>query len=329
MLFCLYLRRIMANTFCTIITADYYPKALALYKSLAQFNRSVRLVVLVADDKPLSRFGKLPENISAIPAGNLSGYSLVNELYKKYAAADMDSFRWSLKPVFISYLLEHDFEKALYLDCDMFLFNDYEFLFSELDEASILLTPNWINSDPLVDKESFFSLFTSGFFSAGFIGANKEGLPALKWWAGACHFMMGEHIQHGIRADQKYLDVFPVKFEKTKILRHQGCNIGAWNYNECKREWVNGEVMINGQFPVIFMHFDEMMVKGILRGYDKLLLPHFEQYQKVFEESGYPLSDFIKTIPTHINPGMVKKIKWGLRLKTRIKQKLYQLSQKL
>jgi hypothetical protein len=319
----------MTDTFCTIITADYYPKALALYKSLKQFDRPVQLQVLITDNKPVSISGPLPGDIVFIPVSDLAGYSLVNDLYKKYGAADMDSFRWSLKPVFISYLLEKAFEKVLYLDCDMFFFNDYDFLFSELDNSSMLLTPNWINSDPLIDKDSFFSLFTSGFFSAGFIGANKNGLAALKWWANACHFMMGEHIEHGIRADQKYLDVFPVKFENTKILRHPGCNIGAWNYNECKREFVNGTILINGKFPVVFIHFDDMMVKGILRGYDKLLLPHLEQYQKVFEESGSKLSDFIKTIDTHIDAGMIKKIKWRLRLKTRIKQTLYNLSQKL
>jgi hypothetical protein len=319
----------MPNTFCTIITADYYPKALALYKSLQQFNHAVQLQVLVADNKPVTRPGALPGGITIIPAGKLSGYSLVNDLYEKYAAADIDSFRWSLKPVFINYLLDHDFEKVIYLDCDMFFFNDYAFLFSELDHASVLLTPNRINSNPLIDKDSFFSLFTSGFFSAGFIGANRNGLPALTWWAAACHFMMGEHIQHGIRADQKYLDVFPVKFETTKILRHPGCNIGAWNYDECKRVLVNGSVMINGKFPVIFIHFDNMMVKGILRGYDKLLLSYLEQYQKTFEENGYRLSDFLNTIDTHIEAGMIKKVKWRLRLKTRIKKTLYKLSQKL
>jgi hypothetical protein len=319
----------MTNTFCTIITAGYYPKALALFSSLQQFNRPVQLQVLVADNKPVTSISPVPTGINLITASKLSGYSMVDELFKKYAVNDIDSFRWSLKPVFISYLLEQNFEKVLYLDCDMYFFSDYGFLLSDLDSGSLLLTPNWINSDPLVDKDSFFSLFTSGFFSAGFIGANKGGLPALKWWAAACHFMMGEHIQQGIRADQKYLDIFPLKFESTKIVRHRGCNIGAWNYDECKRELINGTVMINGTFPVVFMHFDDMMVKGILRGYDKLLRPHLERYQKTFEENGYQLSDFIASIDTHVDASFVKRIKWSLKIKTRIKKALYKWSQKL
>ena len=267
----LYLHHGMAKTFSTIITADYYPKAFALYTSLKKFDPFAKLQVLVSDNKAVTMALPPAEGITIINALELAGYSLVNELGDKYAPTNPDFFRWSLKPVFISWLLENGFTKVLYADCDMFFFNDYNFLFDELDGSSVLLTPNWINSDPLVDKESFFSLFTSGLFSAGFIGANRQALPALNWWARACHFMMGEHIQHGIRDDQKYLDVFPVKFETTKIIRHRGCNIGAWNYEECKRELVGGNVMINGVYPVIFVHFDGMMVQGILRGYDKLL----------------------------------------------------------
>lgn len=319
----------MTNTFCTIITAGYYPKALALHSSIKKFNPHIHLQVLVSDNKPIPENMPHPDGIKLIPVSSLAGYSLVNDLHKKYAHTDMDSFRWSLKPVFISYLLENGFEKVLYADCDMFFFSDYHFLLAELDNHSVLLTPNWMNSDPLTDKDSFFSLFTSGLFSAGFIGANIQALPALKWWAEACHFMMGEHIQQGIRDDQKYLDVFPVKFETTKIIRHRGCNLGAWNYEECKRELVNGSVLINGIFPVIFVHFDGMMIQGILRGFDKLMLPYLEQYQQIFEESGTPLSDYLKEIDTHVNAGHITRIKWKLKLRTRIKRILYNLAGKI
>jgi hypothetical protein len=319
----------MTNTFCTIITADYYPKALTLYKSIKTYNPDIELQVLVADDKPVSKAFSVPAGITIIPVNRLSGYSLVNSLYKKYAHIEMDFFRWSLKPVFISYLLENGFEKVMYIDCDMFFFNDYNFLFSELDNSSVLLTPHWENSEPLVNKDSFFTLFTNGFFPAGFIGVNKKGIAAMRWWANACHFMMGSHVNYGIHDDQKYLDIFPVKFEGTKIIRHRGCNVGAWNYEECKRESVNGEVLINGRFPVIFIHFDGMMIRGIMRGHDNLLSPHFALYKKNFEESGVKLSDFINEIDTHANAGLLVRGKWRLKLRTRLKKFFYKLAEKL
>jgi hypothetical protein len=87
--------------------------------------------------------------------------------------------------------------------------------------------------------------------------------------------------------------------------------------------------MINGSYPIIFIHFDAMLVQEILRGHDGLLRPYFEEYKKTFEETGIQLENFIKTIPSHESPHPLAKIKWSLRLRTRIKGFLYKLSQKL
>ncbi len=53
----------------------------------------------------------------------------------------MDFFRWSMKSMLISYLLDKGFDKVLYIDCDMFFFNDYHFLFSDLDTSSVVINP--------------------------------------------------------------------------------------------------------------------------------------------------------------------------------------------
>jgi hypothetical protein len=319
----------MSNTFCTIITAGYYPRALALFRSICKFDPQAKLEVLVTDGVPLLPISPVPDNMYIVAVSTIMNYSLTKDLYNKYAHTHMNEFRWAMKPVLISYLLEKGFDKVLYLDCDMFFVNDYTFLYLELNDAGVLLTPNWNNMDPLIDKGGFLSSFTGGIFSAGFIGANKEGLPALLWWANACHFMMGAFINIGIGNDQRYLDVLPVYFEQTKIIRHRGCNIGSWNVRENKRVSLNGETLILGKYPVIFIHFDEMLVKNILRGHDQLLLPYLQEYQKSFEKDRYQLSDYLKVFDTHTNAGLLKKLKWKLRLRTRIKRIFYQLSQKL
>jgi hypothetical protein len=316
------------KTFCTIITADYYPRALALFKSLRTYDAGVRLHVLIADQKPLV-LKEENEGLILVHASEISRYRMVESLYRKYAHTNIDYFRWSLKPVFISYLLDHGYEKVLYTDADMFFVNDYHFLFDELDNAAVLLTPHWKPDDPLVDKESFLTLFTSGIFTAGFIGANREGLPAMMWWAEACHFMMGPLIELGIHDDQKYLDLLPVKFESVKIIRHRGCTVGSWNFLECKRQLVNGEVRINGQYPVIFIHFDNMLVSEILKGHDPLLLPYLRQYQRTFEEIGFQLSDFLQEIDAHEKANLFVRLKWKLKLRTRMKRMLHRIAQSL
>jgi hypothetical protein len=319
----------MANCFSTIITADYFPRALALYRSIARFDASAKLKVLVADGRPPSTGSTPPAGMELIDVSQLMEYPMTLELYNKYAHTVMDEFRWAMKPVFISYLLDHGYDKVIYLDGDMYFVNDWHFLFDELSTAGLLLTPNWNSLDPLPDQGAFLSSFTGGIFSAGFIGATKAGQPALAWWARACHFKMGAFINIGISNDQRYLDVVPVYFESTRILRHRGCNIGSWNFRENQRTVVNGETRILDQYPVIFIHFDATLVQNIMRGHDPYLAPYLQDYKASFEKDGYRLEEFLGVIQTHTNPGLLKKIKWKLRLRSRARKILYAILQRV
>lgn len=319
----------MPKTFCTIITADYYPYAVALYKSLKRYDDSISLQILVTDNNSISNKAIGNAGVKIIELDKIKNYSLVSTLENKYAHVDMDFLRWSLKPVFMSYLLENGFDKVIFADCDLFFFNDYNFLFDELDDFSILLTPGWLNSNPFTDEHSFECLLTSGLFNAGLIGANKFSLHILAWWANACLFRMGEYKNLGILDDQRYLNVLPVKFENVKIIRHRGCNLSAGNHEECERRLVENKVMINGQYPVICIHFTPTMVGQILKGHDPLLLPYFQEYQRVFEEDGADLTHYIKKIGDYVNAGRLSRLKWKLSLRSRIKRVLYRLSQKI
>jgi len=241
----------------------------------------------------------------------------------------MDFFRWAAKPLFLLHLLRKGYDSVIFLDCDIFFFNDYDFLFRELESAGILLTPHWRTPHPLIDEAGFLALFTNGIFNAGFIGASQKGIPALQWWAEACHFKMGEVPALGIHDDQKYLDALPVLFEGVKVIRHRGCNVGAWNARECQRKMINGNLLINGEYPVIFIHFNGVLAKQILRGHDPHLLPYLVKYSAVFEEHGVKLSAFMNELDTHLQAGILKKIKWRVKARVRIKRFFYKLAQSL
>jgi hypothetical protein len=83
------------DAFCTIITANYYPRALALYKSIRRFDPDLTLQVLVADDQPVSK--PAFDQIKLVYAKDLHGYNLTEALYRRYAHINIDLFRWSMK----------------------------------------------------------------------------------------------------------------------------------------------------------------------------------------------------------------------------------------
>src|ERR1700712_1683277 len=118
------------QTFCTIITGDYFPKAVVLFKSIRNYNKEITLHVFISDNKPVAN-EQVIDGLKIITTEDISAYPLVNSLYKKYAHINIDNFRWSMKPVFASYLLRSGYDKIIYMDCDMFFVNDYNFLLDE------------------------------------------------------------------------------------------------------------------------------------------------------------------------------------------------------
>lgn len=315
------------KTICTIITSNYFPYAATLFKSLIKFNPQEKLNVLVCDNGNLDPAPLKYPGIKITRLKDLYGYSNTDSIFIKYKEND-DALRWSLKPVFISYLLDHGFEKVIFTDCDIFFFNDYDFLFKDLNNADILLTLHRTTTNPKIDEDGFLSFFRFGMFNAGFVGASKKGIPALQWWARACLFKNEVNLNSGIYKDQKYLDALPILFDNVKVIEHRGCNIAFWNQQECERTLVNSQLLINKKYPIIFIHFTRKYIPELLEGHDALIMPYFREYENCFRETGYQLSDFIPDLPEYKKPGPLLTLKRKLRIRTRIKNWLFRLSQK-
>ena len=290
--------------FCTISTADHMPYVFALYDSIKRFHADVVLNVLIADAEPDSI-----ENQDRFPQIRLYGIDELCRLgagkrvFEKYHAACMDKFRWSMKPVFLKYLIEHaDCEKLIYVDNDIYFFNEYAFLFDELNSSDSILTPHWRSSDPQADSMNFFTLYTSGLYNGGFVGVTKHALPALAWWASACLFVCEKNASQGQFVDQTHLNLLPIYFDNVKIIKHRGCNVANWNRVECTRVQKDDTVLINGIDSVVFIHFTNSTIKGIVKGDDALLAPFLDIYQENLKHYGVRLP---------LNPGAELQIAYS------------------
>lgn len=312
------------QTFCTIITANYLPFAKVLYQSLQKFLPGTSLQVLVIDENNILS----SENLYIHSVESVVNSKVAKGIQEKYAYTNPGKFRWALKPVFISYLLQNGFEKVIYADADLFFVSNYSFLFDELDLNNIILTPHWPNLSTVEIDQSLFGVLKGGLYNAGFIGANKKGQEAIGWWAEICHFKTEENSELGLYFDQKYLNVLPVQFDNVKIIKHQGCNLASWNLQTCKREIIDGKLMINQKFEPVFIHFNRETIVNILGGNDKLLQPHLEEYMQKLKNAGLDLlNDKILDLPNFNLPFI--KIKHKLHLRTRLKQFLFKLANKL
>lgn len=276
------------NTFCTIITEDYLHQALTLYDSIKRYDPAAKFSILISnflENVPSVELVEKAQGIDVFFLNDIEEQGNAKEIIKKYYSTYKDGMRWSLKPVLLQYLLfRKEFEKVIFLDSDLYFFREFAFLFMALDENNILLSPHWRSLDPKVDEDNFYLNLSEGMFNGGFVGVNKESTKFLQWWSGVCEFKCINNKEKGLYVDQKYLDLVPVYFDKVGIIKHRGCNIANWNQVHCKRMVSpQGQVFIGGNDPVIFIHFTNSTIKGILNGSDSLLMDYLEEYLKIMK----------------------------------------------
>lgn len=261
------------NHFCTISTTSHLYKTYALADSLRKVGHNFVLHVLVTDGPETLTH----ENCIFYGLKKLKGDTTGKQIEKKYSSHP-DKLRWSMKPVFMLHLLRTVTDKVVYTDNDQYFYSDYMFLFQLLEQHSILLTPHYYKHSPNNEQNWLEANFKVGLYNAGFIGASIQGQDTLQWWAECCLYRCEKNMMRGLFDDQKYLDLIPVIDSKSLVLRHQGCNVAGWNTEYCKRSVLNGRVMINNSYPVVFIHFNAFTIREIEEERDKLLVPLYHEY---------------------------------------------------
>jgi len=268
------IRLLMSYQFCTITTMSHLYKVYALTESLKNQGHSFVLNTLVIDDDRDFSF----ENCKFFKLSDISGRRNAGEIIAKYKG-NKDKLRWSLKPVLMRYLLSlMPVDRLIYLDNDLFFFSDYEFLFELLEHHSFILTPHYYKNDPNNNQNWLEANFRIGLYNAGFVGANKQALKTLQWWADCCLYRCEKNSLRGMFDDQKYLDIIPIIEESACIIRHKGCNVAGWNTEICSRKIVDNRIRIDGKFDIIFIHFNENTIREIVRGSDFILFNYYRAY---------------------------------------------------
>lgn len=274
----------MKTAFCTISTQSHVFKSNAMLESVKRHTQT-DLFCLITDEitDEIERDGIHWQGLNVL--NGLHAKSII----ERYTG---NALRWACKPLYIEYLLKQGYDAVIYGDNDLYFYASADFLFEKLQTSDVLLTPHFYPVDYEKNQDQLEANFRVGLFNAGFIGVNKNALTAMNWWAGCCKYNVKQAAHRGLFDDQKYLDLFPILFDRVEILKHRGCNVAAWNVETSPRSLKDGHVYLNDEFPLIFTHYNIFTIRCILDGTDGLLAPWMKQYEKALQKhkSGYTLA---------------------------------------
>ncbi len=263
------------NNICifTICSKNYLAQALTLRDSVIQHEPELDFVIFLADrvTEEISDVDLEPLDVTWIPKWK--------EMALKYNVIE---FNTSIKPFCFKKLFRQGYQKVVYLDPDMYVTDKLDYIWDNLDQYSIILTPHMLDID--LGEEGVLpetDLLTCGIYNLGFaaISNTKVGGIIVDWWCRKLEKDCYNSPIEGLFVDQKWMTFIPGYFPKeTLVSTHAGINIGYWNLHERELIQKDNKYFIKDkvsgkEYPLLVYHFS-----GFKPSQDKMISAHQPQF---------------------------------------------------
>lgn len=267
--------------FCTLFDRNYFYKGLSLYSSLLDnCKQDFSLWILCMDDITYDLLLKM--NLSHVKLVSLGEFETTKLLAVKKLRS-VAEYSWTCASNFIWHLSQknHDFESLIYLDADLYFYNNPQILLDELGGDDVMITEHRYTKR--YDQSAF-----SGKYCVQFMvfKNNENSLNVLDKWRRDCLEWCFAHPDKGRFGDQKYLDSWTSKFKNIHELQYLGGGVAPWNVQQYNFKVGEQGILIRKkrtslEYLLVFYHFHNF---------------HLISLRKYFPAQGYYLSAGIRKI---------------------------------
>ncbi|MBL6691816.1 MAG: glycosyltransferase [Pseudomonadales bacterium] len=237
----------------TIVSRNYLHYARTLMNSIEQHAPDADRIVGLCD-KP-EDFDFSNENFDILEMASLD-IPLIDKFIFRYTILELNT---AIKPYIISALFEQGYEKVIYFDPDIRVYDSLSGMLSLLDEHQMLLTPHL--TGPLDDEKlpTELNILVSGSYNLGYIGLRNTPEMQLfaHWWEDKLYEDCVVDLPRGLFVDQKWMDLAPGMYSGVFINRDEGWNVAYWNLKHRQVEPAGdcaSGYRVNGA-PLLFFHF--------------------------------------------------------------------------
>ena len=238
---------------CTIASKNYLYYLRSVSESFLKSNPDTEFYILLVDEVA-DDFDIENEPCEIILAKDI-GIENFESVSFKY---DVLEFNTSMKYSFLKYLKrEKGADRVMYIDPDIYIYRNLDFLFDKLDDYSMIFTPHTMT--PYTDDKGpgEADLLRGGTLNLGWIavGDSEESDKFLDW---AERFVLKygyNEPRSGLFTDQKPMDLVSSYFDNYLIYKDLGCNMAYWNSHERTLSEKEDGYYVNDDHPLHFYHF--------------------------------------------------------------------------
>jgi len=259
----------------TICAKNYIGLAQVLERSIKDHNDNIDFYIFVADEfLTLDDTNSLPNNV--LVAKDVLNFSKDkwNELSFKY---DLTEFCTCLKPTCFKYIFnQYNPDACIYFDPDILVFNTLDYIFEQLENYSIIVTPHITSIQEIYSgKLKEQGLFFTGMFNLGFLALKGDSTAnkMLNWWEVRLEDRCFRNGLENYFTDQKWMDFLPT-FYPTQLLIsfHLGLNFAPWNFYEREIVNIDNSYFVKNRleddkntiYPLIFVHYSGFNYQSLL-----------------------------------------------------------------
>ena len=263
------------NAIYTVCTYNHIGRALSLAESVGNHCVGAKFIICLIDT---IESDLMPMGIELVMAEDMN-LSFLNEMCSKYSPLELNS---ALKPYFGNYIFQKyaEVNQVIFLDSDILLYDDLHPVYESLRSNSIALSPHSLSS---VSSGTDFDdrvFLRSGIYNAGFFALKRDiyAQAFLDWWMNKLRNECFFDSKKGMFAEQLWLNLVPLYFDKVDVIKHLGCNVAYWNLHERSLYEQGGKYYVNKTYPLIFFHYSGASISCIE---DNTVSVHQQRYNFV------------------------------------------------
>ena len=243
------------NNYCTLFNINYLSRGLNLYNSLEKVSKNFKIYIFAFDDLTFEYLKKAKLKRAKIIS--LDEFE-DKKLKKVKTERSQTEYFWTCTGSTILYLFKKfNLKSCTYLDADLFFYKDPKLLIDESKSSSCIISKHNYS-------EGYDQTKTSGIYCVQFMHFknNFYGIKILNEWREQCIKWCFNRFENGKFGDQKYLDDWPKKYQKSVyILKNLGGGVAPWNiqkyklFRNLKLSFKNNS---SEKFDLIFYHFHNL-----------------------------------------------------------------------
>lgn len=241
------------SVYCTIFDVKHLSRALTLYQSLIDHNKTALFAFICIDKESLDLLNKLNLDRALIFSDD---DFLTPELELARNTRSRGEYCWTCKPLGLKFLAKTilHIDWFVYLDADTMLFSDPDSILPP-ENFHYVVTPHRFSRDFHCFK-ALVGDFNAGYFA---VRASDLGITVIDWWAEQCLNSCSVIPSDDTFADQKYLNrmphIFPFGLSNPPI----SLNLGPWNVGDCVVERIESNILVN-ESPLVLYHYQGLRI---------------------------------------------------------------------